>query len=51
VNSVRIWLLARNARAETGYSNTNSYVMGDVTYTVNDSFRRQLFSAVVQLRN
>jgi type IV pilus assembly protein PilW len=51
VNSVRLWLLARNARAETGYSNTNSYVMGDVTYTVNDSFRRQLFSAVVQLRN
>ncbi|TSA49364.1 MAG: prepilin-type N-terminal cleavage/methylation domain-containing protein [Nitrosomonadales bacterium] len=51
VNSVRIWLLARNATAEGGYSNTNSYVMGDVTYTVNDSFRRQLFTAVVQLRN
>lgn len=51
VNSVRIWLLARTARAENGYSNTTSYVMGDQTYTVNDSFRRQLFSTVVQLRN
>jgi type IV pilus assembly protein PilW len=51
VNSVRIWLLARNAAAEPGYLNTNSYVMGDRTYTVNDSFRRQLFTTVVQLRN
>lgn len=51
VNSVRIWLLARNAVPELGYSNTNSYVMGDKTYTVNDNFRRQLFSTVVQLRN
>jgi type IV pilus assembly protein PilW len=51
VNSVRIWLLARNAIAEPGYSNTNSYSMGDVTYTVNDHYRRQLFTAVVQLRN
>jgi type IV pilus assembly protein PilW len=51
VNSVRIWLLARNSTAEPGYANTNSYVMGDQTYTVNDSFRRQLFTTVVQLRN
>lgn len=51
VNSVRIWLLARNATAEPGYENTNSYAMGDQTYTVNDSFRRQLFTTVVQLRN
>lgn len=51
VNSVRIWLLARSPRTETGYSNTNSYVMGDITYTPNDSFSRQLFTAVVQLRN
>ena len=51
VNSVRIWLLARNAKAEAGYANSNSYVMGDQTYTANDSFRRQLFAVVVQLRN
>ena len=51
VNSVRIWLLARNFKIENGYTNTNSYVMGDQTYTVNDGFRRQLFTSVVQLRN
>lgn len=52
VNSVRIWLLARNAKAETGYLNTTPYTMGDITYPAqNDSFRRQLFTAVVQLRN
>jgi type IV pilus assembly protein PilW len=51
VNSVRIWLLARNAAAEPGYVNTSSYAMGDQVFTVNDSFRRQLFTTVVQLRN
>ena len=51
VNSVRIWLLARNAQAENGYANTGTYTMGDQAYTVNDSFRRQLFTTVVQLRN
>jgi len=51
VKSVRIWLLARTAKRENGYRNTTSYVMGDQTYTVNDNFRRQLFTAVIQLRN
>jgi hypothetical protein len=51
VNSVRIWLLARNTTAEPGYANTSTYVMGDQSYTVNDGFRRQLFATVVQLRN
>lgn len=54
VNAVRIWLLARNSKPEVGYINTTNYVMGDVTYTPpvgTESFRRQLFTAVVQLRN
>ena len=54
VNAVRIWLLARNETTEPGYSNTNSYVMGDQTYDFSgapDGFRRQLFTTVVQLRN
>ena len=50
INSVRIWLLARNATPEPGYTNTNTYVMGSQPYTVNDNFRRQLFATVVQLR-
>ncbi len=51
VNSVRIWLLARNATPEPGYANTSNYAMGDQNYVVNDNFRRQMFSTVVQLRN
>lgn len=50
VNSVRIWLLARNTATEPGYDNTNTYLMGDQAYTVNDSYRRQLFTTMVQLR-
>jgi hypothetical protein len=54
VNSVRIWLLARSETIEAGYTNKNIYEMGDTTYDFSgapDGYRRQLFSAVVQLRN
>ena len=52
VNSVRIWLLARSAKAEPGYQNTNTYTMSNRVYgPVNDNFYRQIFSTVVQLRN
>lgn len=51
VSSVRIWILARSATVEPGYTNTNTYTMGDASYTVNDGFRRNLRSAVVHLRN
>ncbi len=51
IHSVRIWLLTRTAAAEPGYKNTDTYQMGDQTYTVDDGFRRQIFTAVVQLRN
>ena len=57
VSSVRIWLLVRNSDSEKGgaYSNTTTYSMGDVNYTptagTNDQFRRQLYTATVELRN
>lgn len=51
VSTVRVWLLARSATEEPGYSNTNTYAMGDVNYAVNDRFRRVLRSAVVHIRN
>lgn len=51
VDSVRVWILARSASVEPGYTNTNTYAMGDVNYTVNDGFRRNLRSAVIHLRN
>lgn len=51
VNAVRIWLLARNATPEPGYTNTTTYAMGDQSYTVNDSYQRQLLTSVIGLRN
>ena len=51
VNSVRIWLLARNTLAEPGYANTQTYTMGGQDFVKNDGFRRQVFTTVVQLRN
>ncbi len=53
VNSVRIWLLARNATPEPGYVPLPVPAMGSVAgYTPpSDGFRRQLFTTVVQLRN
>jgi len=52
VSSIRIWLLSRNSQAETGYTNSATYSMGDVNYgPMNDNFRRQLFTTVVQSRN
>lgn len=51
VRSVQIWVLMRTARPETGYTNTNTYVMGTASVTKNDGYRRLLLSTVVQLRN
>lgn len=51
VNSVRIWLVARNSAVEPGYVNNNTYTMGGQNFVKADNFRRQLFSTVVQLRN
>lgn len=51
VNLARIWLLVRSTSPEPGYTNTNTYDLGDKSVTVNDGFRRQVYSAVVQLRN
>ncbi len=51
VSVVRIWLLVRATNVEPGYKNTSTYTLGDKTVTVNDSYRREVFSTVVQLRN
>jgi type IV pilus assembly protein PilW len=51
VHSVRLWLLARATTPEPGYTNTTTYAMGDQDYTVNDGFRRQLYTTVIMLRN
>lgn len=57
VQSVRVWILARNSTSERSeqYSNVASQVMGDVTYVptvgTNDQFRRQLYTTTINLRN
>ena len=51
MNSVRIWILVRASQPDPGYQNTSTYTLGDITVTVNDSFRREVFSTVVHLRN
>jgi type IV pilus assembly protein PilW len=51
VITVRIWLLVRSECAETGYSDSRTIVMGDDNYVVDDSYRRQLYSSVVMIRN
>ena len=50
VVAARIWLLARSTDAESGYSNTSTYAIGDQTITAADGYPRQVFPLVVQLR-
>lgn len=49
--AVKIFVLARNIMPDRKYSNTNTYQLGDLVFTVNDNFRRLLFSSTVTLYN
>jgi len=52
VVAVRLWVLVRSECPETGYNNNAQYTMGDTPpFTKNDSYRRQLYSTTVALRN
>lgn len=52
VRSVRIWLLMRAERPETGYIDDKPYQLGDKTIAAkNDGFRRLVASKTVFLRN
>ncbi|MGD2138110.1 MAG: PilW family protein [Gammaproteobacteria bacterium] len=55
VIAARFWVLTRAECPETGYTNNNTYEMGDLTggaaYTPNDGYRRQLYTMTVRLRN
>lgn len=52
VVSVRFWILARDECPEAGYTNNNTYTLGDIPpYTPNDNYRRQLYTSTVALRN
>jgi type IV pilus assembly protein PilW len=49
--SVKVYVLARSILKDNKYTNTNTYELGDFSYTVNDNYRRLLFSSTVTLYN
>ena len=51
VRSVHYWVLVRAYCPESGYTDTNTYSLGDTSYTPNDHYRRSLYSATVALQN
>ena len=51
VDTVRVWLLVRAECSENGFTDGRTYNMGDAAYTPGNSFRRQLYSSVVMIRN
>jgi type IV pilus assembly protein PilW len=51
VIAARFWLLTRAECPETGYTNSNTYTMGDRVYQPNDDYRRQLYTSTIRLRN
>lgn len=49
--AVKIYVLARGVREDKKYTNTNTYQLAGFDYTVNDNYRRLLFSSTVTLYN
>jgi type IV pilus assembly protein PilW len=52
VSAVRVWALVRGECPEQGLLDSNTYTLGgEVGYTPNDNYRRQLYVSTVMLRN
>jgi type IV pilus assembly protein PilW len=51
VRTVRIWLLLRTERPETGHTDSKTYTMGDTVVTPDNSYRHALFTTTIALRN
>ena len=51
IKTARIWILVRSECPEQGFTDTQTYSLGNQNYTPGDNFRRQLYSSVVMLRN
>lgn len=49
--SVKIYVLARAIQPDNKYVNKNTYKIGGFNYTVNDNYRRLLFTSTVSLYN
>jgi type IV pilus assembly protein PilW len=51
VRTVRIWLLLRTERPETGHHDSKTYVLGDTVVTPDNNYRHALFTTTIALRN
>ncbi|MDH3980989.1 MAG: PilW family protein, partial [Gammaproteobacteria bacterium] len=51
VIAARIWILVRAECPETGYTNSNTYSIGNIDHTPDDGYRRQLFTSTISMRN
>jgi type IV pilus assembly protein PilW len=52
VMTVRIYLLARNLEASSGFKDTKTYALGPVTVAAqNDAFRRHVYTQLVRVYN
>lgn len=49
--AVKIYVLARGSVEDNKYDNTSTYQLGDLSYPVDDNYRRLLFSTTVSLYN
>jgi len=51
VRAVQVCLLARTDHVNRGYTNNNSYTMGDQVIAPHDGYRRRLLTSLVKTRN
>jgi len=51
VRAVQVFLLARTDQINRGYTNNNTYTMGDQAPTPNDGYRRKLMTSIIKTRN
>jgi len=51
VLAVKVYVLARSILPDNKYNNTSSYQLGNLKVTMNDHYRRLLFSSTITLNN
>jgi type IV pilus assembly protein PilW len=51
VRAVRVFMLARSSHTHRGFTDTQTYTMGNGSVTPNDGFRRKLLCSTVKTRN
>jgi type IV pilus assembly protein PilW len=51
VLGAKLYVLVRSIDSVNNYSNSNTYSLGDISYTPNDKYRRLLFQSTVMFNN